>query len=326
MRTSTLTLVLVLGFVLTAAPAVYGMTEMYVSSGGDVLRYDAETGTPLPAPSQSGAIFATGLTAAHGLEIGPDYNGDGKADLYVVEKYGDQQLDIFSGIDGTLLVKFGNGWSSPRGVAIGPDLNAYVNIRNDNKVVKVALPAGTESDFASAGLNNGSDCEWIGGRLWAVGENDDCWVYDAAGNLVTTVKTASGVTTFGEISVTGGPDGMVYFGGRNDTFVKVFDPVNNTYTGVLSTADGLGISYDDVRGISFGPDLNGDGVQDLYIGASGATYGTVYAVDIQDKVVTGTFAGNPDTEMWVYIAPVPEPATMSLLVLGATALLRRRRS
>ena len=49
-------------------------------------------------------------------------------DLYVVDKYGNADLNVFDGATGAAITTLGDTYfSQPRGVSIGADGNAYVN-------------------------------------------------------------------------------------------------------------------------------------------------------------------------------------------------------
>jgi streptogramin lyase len=111
----------------TARGLVFGPDgNLYVNSDGtqSVMRYDGATGTPLPAPGQTGAVFASGLAeVSSGLVFGPDGN------LYVAD-YLHSSVVRINGTTGELRDTFvssgSGGLSGADGVIFGPDNNLYV--------------------------------------------------------------------------------------------------------------------------------------------------------------------------------------------------------
>lgn len=299
--------------VLLWATAGQAATELFVSSGGDVLKYDLDVSPP------TGATFASGLSTALEIEIGPDFNGDGVEDLYVAERFA--QIGVRSGVDGSSLGSLGTGLSQPRGVSIGPDGNLYVNDRSNDRVVKIDLPGGVQSDFAtnaSAGIDGGYELEWVGDQLYVTNEGQDVLILDTAGNLVTTIETlASSTAVSSNVGFAFADNGDVYISQRQENTVIKFEAASNTITTVL-LASATGLDGNLTRDILFGPDLNGDGAKDLLL----ANGGNIYAVDIEDGVLGSPIITGLTGENWMFI---PEPATLALLSLGGLALLRRRR-
>jgi hypothetical protein len=113
---------------------VFDGTYSYV---GEVLRYDAATGTPLPGAGHTGARFAYGgIQQAFDLTIGPD------GDLYVAD-YTQNAILAFDGTTGASRGVFvppnpqiNGGLSGPRSLAFGPDGNLYVGSHLSGAVLR----------------------------------------------------------------------------------------------------------------------------------------------------------------------------------------------
>jgi streptogramin lyase len=139
---------------------VFGLDgNLYVSAAfsDDVLRFDGKTGLPLPAPGQTGAIFAPavgGFSFPVGLAFGPDGN------LYVAGRDSDN-VARFNGTTGKFIDFFANGGAGdhPGGLIFGPDNNLYVGSIFTDHVLRfdgmtgLPLPAPGQSGaiFATGG-------------------------------------------------------------------------------------------------------------------------------------------------------------------------------
>jgi hypothetical protein len=103
--------------------------HLYVSTfqGSSVLRFDAVSGLPLPAPGKTGAEFVTpyagGLNTARSIAFGPDGN------LYVASQWSDEVLR-FDGTTGdplgALVTSGSGGLDHPRGILFHTDGYLYV--------------------------------------------------------------------------------------------------------------------------------------------------------------------------------------------------------
>jgi glucose/arabinose dehydrogenase len=109
--------------------------NLYVSNSdafdvtiGEILRYDGQTGTPLPVGGASGAVFVSngsgGLQRPAGLVFGPDNN------LYV-SSTGSDAILRYDRQTGAFLNDFvppgSGGLQGPSGLVFGPDGHLYVN-------------------------------------------------------------------------------------------------------------------------------------------------------------------------------------------------------
>jgi hypothetical protein len=122
--------------------------NLYVMSADDdsVMRFDGTTGTPLPAPRKSGAVFVdpgTLLYAYGELAFGPD------GDLYVSNFGGNDVLRIDSQTGKSLgeFVPAGDhGLNGAHGLVFGPDGNLYVVSQGTNSVLRYNGLTGTFID------------------------------------------------------------------------------------------------------------------------------------------------------------------------------------
>jgi hypothetical protein len=117
-----------------------------------VLRYDASTGAPLPAPGKHGAVFASWQgTDGPPLIFGPDGN------LYIGD-YGTSSILRFNGATGEFMDTFispGSGGLNGPGplMLFGPDNNLYICSEQNNSVLRFA---GTTGAFVDAFIASGA--------------------------------------------------------------------------------------------------------------------------------------------------------------------------
>jgi hypothetical protein len=117
------------------------------------MRYDGTTGALLPAPGQTGAVFASagGLTVGPPLVFGPDGN------LYVGD-FGHSSVWRFNGATGQFIDIFvspGSGGLNGTGplMLFGPDNNLYVFSEKNNNVLRYD---GTTGAFIDVFVPSGS--------------------------------------------------------------------------------------------------------------------------------------------------------------------------
>jgi WD40 repeat protein len=125
-------------------------SNLYVSSTtNSAFRYDGTTGALLPAPGQTGAVFASG-PFSRGLFFGPDSN------LYVTDVV-DNSVARFNAATGQFIDTFvspaSGGLNNPTGLLFGPDNNLYVCSANTNSVLRYD---GTTGAFIDAFIPSGS--------------------------------------------------------------------------------------------------------------------------------------------------------------------------
>ncbi len=227
--------------------------DLFVGSLGNnsVLRYDQSTGAPLPAPGQSGAIFASGggLNDPEGLAFGPDGN------LYV-DSFQTDSVKRFSGTTGAILGDFvtagSGGLDGGQGLRFGPDGNLYVASWFTNSILRYDGMTGAFIDtFATGGgLVNPFDFTFgPDGNLYVGGATSDNILEfnGATGALIGTF-----VSSVSEpVGLTFGPDGNLYVSsGDFGSSVLRFDGTTGALLGTFATGGGL---YRP-RGLAFGPD------------------------------------------------------------------------
>ena len=191
---------------------------------GAVLRYDGETGEFMGA-------FATHneLDGAKDIEFGPDGN------LYVTNNRTDKILR-FNGTTGEFIdvyVPAGGDLNVPRAIVFGTDNNLYVANANSDEILRYQGPTGQNP-----------------------GQLIDVFVSAGEGGMDSPT------------TLTFGPDGTLYvasgahatynnsilrFNGTTGDFIDAFDVSGTSTLALVPTA-----------GMIFGPDLNGDGVGELY--------------------------------------------------------------
>ena len=176
-------------------------------------------------------IDANGVVSGpmRSLALGPDGNGDGRQDLYVVNAGNDEVLryDGLSGAPIDVFVSSGaGGLANPVDLRFGPDGNLYVTSGGTsadpqpNEVLRFDGQSGAFIDVAAAGLQSA-------------------------------------------ISFDFGDDGNLYVANRDTNTIERFDSTTGQSLGVL-IADAAGTTGD-LRMATFGEDLDGDGVRDLYV-------------------------------------------------------------
>jgi hypothetical protein len=218
--------------------------NVYVSSGHfaspgqvvGVLRYDGSTGAFLN--EFAGRPY---LTSPRAMLFGPDGNSDGKLDLYVADGNDDGPggaVVRFDGITGAFIDYFVSRGSSPlshpNGMVFGPDGNLYVTSSGTAQVLRYD---GTTGAFLGAFIASNSDHVLTTPVTVTFGPDGNLYVADFA-------------------PVTGNPAILRYQG--------LSGPKPGTFLGEFVPAGSGGLLKP--LGLLFGPDGNGDGHQDLYVG------------------------------------------------------------
>jgi streptogramin lyase len=214
--------------------------NLYVTSFNtdSVMRYDGTTGTPLPAPGKTGAVFASGggLQGPAGLIFGRDGN------LYVSSRSNDRVLR-YSGTTGDPIDEFvpagTGGLHDSRGLGFGPDGNLYVSngtksvMRYDGMTgAPLPAPGQTGAVFASAdGLQPASLVFGSDGNLYVANRGDFSVLRfkGATGEFMDTfVSPGSGGLT-GVAGVLFGPDQNLYVCDNMSGNVLRFDGATGAY-------------------------------------------------------------------------------------------------
>jgi hypothetical protein len=206
-----------------------------------------------------------GLTApARQSVFGPDGNHDGAPDLYVASA-GSNAILRYDGTSGSFIDAFvtsgSGGLNGPFDLAFGPDGNLYVSMLGNN-------PSSPPSP----------------GQVLR---------YDGSSGAFLGV-VASGLTT--PDGITFGGDGSLYIASEGTNEVLRY---RNSILSVFVTAGSGGLSQP--RKAVFGPDANGDGVNDLYVASQGN--GKVLRYDGQTGAFIDTFASSNTWQgpMWLNV-------------------------
>lgn len=183
---------------------------------------------------------------------------------------------------------------------------------NDGSVLGSVGVTGIDSDAVVTGL--------------AVGPNNFAHLtaYGAAGvSKLYTIDLTTGTTALVGVMTSAGlivdiaasPGGdLVVHNATTDTFDVV-----NPDTGALTTIGSHGIDANFTQGMDFDP-ASGLLYAPVYSGEGVNTYGTVSIFDGTVTPIAGLLSGEYE------IAIVPEPGTLSLLMVAGAMMFRRRRS
>ncbi len=210
-----------------------GREDVYVMGlqSAAVHIYDVLTGAPI-----NGGVFATGLmNSPVDLDFGPDRNGDGVPDLYVLNNGGSNRVVWYDGITGAFEGVFidanaGGNYNSAEFMVFGPD------------VTDDGVP-----DLYGTSAANGIVFRFNG----ATGQYIDQFVPHGAAGLISGRDLI--FHTDGKLYIAnGGGNSIVRVNGQTGLEAEVFVPAGS---GGLSNPHGM----------TFGPDDNGDGAADLYV-------------------------------------------------------------
>jgi hypothetical protein len=129
-----------------AAQVLFHQGNLFVATNPTILRFDALTGAPRPAPGKTGARFATprdqGVArGTHALAFGPDGH------LYLTSQWANEILK-YDGTTGEFLgvyVSAGSGGvDTPDALFFGPDGHLYVGSSGNGAVLRFQGPLGSD--------------------------------------------------------------------------------------------------------------------------------------------------------------------------------------
>jgi len=295
-----------------ASPALADGEYLLVSSywSHKVARFDAQTGAYV---DDLIAADSGGLVLAEGLALGPDGNlyvgSVGYPTPHAVKRY---NVDTGGYVDDFAA---GGGLASPRGLTFGPDGHLYVCSDYSHEVLRyngatgdfidAFVPAGT------AGMENPEDLIFRGDYLYVSNHGTDTVLRFNANTGAFEDVFASHASMENPHGMAFGSDGNLYVVSSATDSVLRFDGGTGAYMSAFVPAGLGGLVEPD--SILFG--LDGD----LYV--TGYKSNAVHRYDGTTGSFEGLFASVSDP---THLLIVPEPATLSLLALGALAFFRRK--
>ena len=196
------------------------------------------------------------------------------------------------------------------GIVFGPDGNLYAAGSRSDNVVRFNGQTGEFMDvFASEGLDGPNSLRFgPDGNLYVTSDTNDRLIrFDGQTGTLQQVVA--------EGAYLNGPLDLLYVSNRWDGSVALYDPETDDALGYFVEPRSGGIHW--AFGLAFGPDGN------LYVADHGSSIGEIYRYDGQ----TGAFLDMFTTSLAMYptfMAFVPEPGGLALLVVGTLCLLRRR--
>jgi T5SS/PEP-CTERM-associated repeat protein len=201
-----------------------------------------------------------------------------------------------SGSTGEVTVD-GNGsmWSNNRRLYIGISGNGTLNIVNGGEVSSEDGYIGNSSDSTSEVTVDGPGSTWMNSDDLHVGRSGHGMLNITGGGLVSVAGT---------LTIDNDLDGDSFINMATDGMLALHGDADDSLTDFLGLINGTdAIRYWD------------DSVTD-WADITGATYGRDYTLSY---LTAGDLAGYT-------LLTVPEPAALSLLILGGVTMLRRRRS
>ena len=289
-----------------APPPTTPAAALTVSSfrSSQVRDYDSTTGT-------FRRDFTGGLlNNPEDVIYGPDVTGDGFQDLYVANRnrnvFG--TIEVYNGATGLFVRTLvsgsgatGNGLDGPTGLAIGPNGQLYVASSNNTTVYRVAQGGGPGGGFPIPFTNGGTITGGIEGITFGPDANGDGFsdLYVAAffDDQIAVFNGFSGAFLYNFVDATSGgnltsPTGIAFGPDRNG------DSVPELYVASGGVTDAIKIYSGPVAGslaptpfisdlvtrqadptlngperLKFGPDITGDGIQEVYVTVFGTGFG-----------------------------------------------------
>ena len=280
-------------------------------TGGSATRIDGETGEFLGYLYSGAPFIGPGAIA-----FGPDGN------LYASDSYDDcvlrydgqtrEFIDVF--------VELGSGGiDGPMGLLFGPDGNLYVAGSWSNNVLRYDGQTGEFIDvFASEGLATPHSLRFgLDGDLYVTSDANNRLIrFDGqTGSLQQVI--AEGAYLNEPLDLLFGPDELLYVSNRGDGSVARYNPVTGEALGYFVQPGSGGMNW--AFGLAFGPDGN------LYVADEISEAGKIYRYAGDTGAFIDIFAPNTNAMHPMFIAFVPEPGGLALLIVGAVWVARRKR-
>jgi len=308
MSTNSKMLLVSLFAVLSVSTSAQGNLELWI--GGVIAgRVDGQTGEYL------GDLFYPPADA-EGFTIGPDGNIYAAGYPDCIKRYDGQTRELMD----VFVAEGSGGLDYPMSPVFGPDGNLYVASESSSDVMRYNGQTGEFMDvFASEGLSHPNALRFgPDGNLYVTSPaNDSILRYDGTtGDLIDVF--ASGGVLDDPVDLLFHDDGLIYVSDWENGTVVRFDATTGESLGAFVAAHSGGLSRP--FGLAFGPDDNlyvadNAGEQDImrYDGETGEF------IDVFCAPLAGI-----QIEHATFIAFVPEPGGLGLVVVGTLCLMRRR--
>ena len=227
---------------------------------------------------------------------------DSSGDLFVGNNTGPTITKITP--NGTVS-SFGFGFNGPSGVAVNSAGDVFVASANNEQIIEVSPNGLTESIFASGldqpvflAFNNAGDlfeADRSSGNIYEFAPNGAKTLYASGFDLPVALTFDSAGDLFVSSALNGGTVSEI------------------TPTGTSTVITDL----DNAEGLAF------DNAGDLFIALNGPANGSI--MEITATGTKETFSTQVAVPEGLAFAPVPEPSTLALLAVGASAVMLRLR-